>query len=519
VNVLLKMKNIHLSLMLVLVLAGCSSAMEGSDDGGEANDTGASLFDAADASGTDAAPADTREQDAGTAGAGADVVAPDTGDRFDGGHDAGEDAGIDAGDGLDAGGDSGGDGGTTDPCEGVYPPECLLGLLDSPDRCDPAKAAAMERIAKDEAAAMRLPMQWVKDAWFVYVGAAATVEVAGDFNTWTSEALERICGLDLWARKVPTGGGKYEYKLVKDGTWILDPANRAFAYDDFAGNADGKNSVLNIWGSGHSHLEWWRDVASPQLGNTHDLYIYVPEGYIDYGAQAYPAIYMQDGQNIFDDSTCCFGNGGWEANVAADAEIVKAGMVPYFIIGIANTPGRSDEYTPCVEPNAGDPFGGKADLYEQFLLETVIPLMEANYHLIPGERAIAGSSLGGNISMYIGLRHPDQFKRGIGSMSGAFWVCRTEGKSVRDQAAALPGHLDIPIYLDSGGDMQSGADGANDTIEVRDILDNKGWHLWEAAGDAPCAGAYDLCYHLEEGATHNETAWRDRVWRMLGYIP
>ena len=35
------------------------------------------------------------------------------------------------------------------------------------------------------------------------------------------------------------------YKLVDGDTWSLDPTNPAFAYDDFAGNPDGKNSVLD----------------------------------------------------------------------------------------------------------------------------------------------------------------------------------------------------------------------------------------------------------------------------------
>lgn len=414
--------------------------------------------------------------------------------------------------------DAGTDGTTGDPCDGVYPPECLRTLLDSPSRCEPANAAALERIATDEAAAMRLPMQWVEDAWFVYVGAASTLAVVGEFNAWTPAPMQRVCELDLWALKVTTAGDRYEYKFVKDGSWILDPANRAFAYDDSAGNADRKNSVLNIWGSGKSHLEWWRGVASTELGNNRDLVVYVPAGYTSMGAQMYPALYLHDGQNIFDDNTCCFGQGGWEANAAADVEIVKAGLVPYFVIGVANTADRSDEYTPCVEPNGGAPFGGKADLYERFLLETVIPLMEASYHLIPGERAIGGSSLGANISMHIGLSHPDKFPKGIASISGSFWVCETEGQSVRDQVSALQGHLDIPIYLDSGGELATNADCAADTATVRNLLVAKGWQLFEATGSDPCAGAYDLCYHLEQDAPHNETAWRARVWRMLAYL-
>ena len=51
---------------------------------------------------------------------------------------------------------------------------------------------------------------------------------------------------------VPTG--LHPYKLVDGDTWSLDPQNPAFAYDDFAGNADGRNSVLDTPDSGLGHL-------------------------------------------------------------------------------------------------------------------------------------------------------------------------------------------------------------------------------------------------------------------------
>lgn len=510
------MKNMAFAAVVFLAI-GCSVGAEDGaqgDGGQQPSDRGHETGDrggAADVSETSdvSDPSDTSHpSEAGTDGSpGTEDAAVDL--------DPPDAAVLDAG---DAGSGDTGDAGTVDACAGKYGPQCLREIFEAGDECSSDKAAAIDRIARELAAAMELPMQYLDDAWFIYVGDAAKVEVAGDFNDWTPEALERLCGLDVWALKVVTGGGKYEYKYVVDGNWVLDPANRAFAYDGFAGNADRKNSVLNFWGSGKSHLEWWRNVESAGLGNTRDLFVYVPAYYNPMGAQAYPVLYMHDGQNIFDDTGCCFGHGGWEVNNAADAEIVRAGLIPYFIVGIANTSGRADEYTPCIEDAGGNEFGGKADLYEAFLIETVFPLVESHYHIYPQGRAIAGSSLGGVISMYVGLRNPSLFPKGIGSMSGAFWVCKGDGKAVRDQVAALPGHLDLAVYLDSGGDLASGDDSANDTAEVRDLLIDKGWLLWEAKDDAPCAGAYDLCYHLETGAQHNESAWRDRVWRMLRYL-
>jgi len=446
---------------------------------------------------------------------------------FDAGSDAGGDPAADAADGGDAGdadgggsdggSDAGGDG-APDPCAGLSACACLTALLDAPDRCQPDRLSVLEQRARGVLEAMKAPCVSSGQAVFLYFGQANSVEVAGEFNAWAPEPLERVCASELWARRVELNPARYEYKLVVDGTWRMDPANRAFAFDDFGANPDRKNSVVNFPESRQSHLEWWPGIVSNELGNGRDVFVYVPAGYRAEEARRYPALYLHDGQNVFDDSTCCFGNGGWWVNLAADQEVIFGNVAPFFAIGVANTSSRLDEYTPCVDESQGEPFGGKAEAYERFLLETVIPLMEDAYRLDPMERSMAGSSLGGTISMFIGLRHPDLFRRGIGSMSGAFWVCQDTNQAARDQVRALPGRLALPIYLDSGGDPQTNADGATDTLEVRNLLQSKGFSGFDAGLNQPCDENADVCYHLEPGAPHNEIAWRERVWRMLRFL-
>ncbi len=460
-------------------------------------------------------------------GAGGDGGATDDGSDAGpdaGGNDGSADAtdGDDAQDGTDGGGEGdGGDGagdGSSDPCAGMSACACLSSLLDDPQRCAPEKSARLAQAVELIATEKKAPCPGLTEAIFVYAGPASSVTVAGEFNAWTGEALERLCGLNAWARRSSLPGRYSEYKLVIDDAWKLDPANRAFAYDDFAGNPDQKNSVANIPGSNRSHLEWWPGVSSAELGNARDLFVYVPANYRPEEARTYPVIYMHDGQNIFDDSSCCFGSGGWQVNLAADQEIVFGNVAPFFVVGIANTAARLDEYTPCLDTSQGEPFGGKAEAYERFVLEVVMPLMEDAYRIDPAQRAIAGSSLGGTISMFIALRHPELFRRGVGSLSGAFWVCQDSQQAVHDQVSALPGRLDLPIYLDSGGDVSSNADGAADTLEVRNLLQAKGFSVSDAPPNQPCAENVDVCYYLEPDAPHNEIAWRERVWHMIRFL-
>src|SRR4029078_2794391 len=109
-------------------------------------------------------------------------------------------------------------------------------------------------------------------------------------------------------------------KAASSSTWSLDGNNPAFAYDDFAGNPDGKNSVLNTPDSGRGHLVFLESVCSQKLGNCRDVTAYFPPGY-DADNAKYPVLFMHDGKNVWDDHDCCFNHTGWEVNVTLDAEI------------------------------------------------------------------------------------------------------------------------------------------------------------------------------------------------------
>ena len=56
---------------------------------------------------------------------------------------------------------------------------------------------------------------------------AHAVQLAGDFNRWNpeKEPLFNLSGRGLWQKSVPLQPGRYQYKYVIDGNWVLDPAN------------------------------------------------------------------------------------------------------------------------------------------------------------------------------------------------------------------------------------------------------------------------------------------------------
>ena len=80
---------------------------------------------------------------------------------------------------------------------------------------------------------------------------------------------------------------------------------------------------------------------------------------------------------------------------------------------------RIEEYTPWKHKKYG---GGKGDIYINFLVNELKPFIDQTYRTKPeaSETAIIGSSLGGLISFYGGLKHPEVFGK-IGALSTSFW--------------------------------------------------------------------------------------------------
>jgi predicted alpha/beta superfamily hydrolase len=161
------------------------------------------------------------------------------------------------------------------------------------------------------------------------------------------------------------------------------------------------------------HLRVLHDVWSPQLKNARDLLVYLPPSYKHTGKR-YPTIYMHDGQNLFDEATSFAGE--WRVDETMDALEHEA-----IVVGIANiSDQRIHEYSPF---RMGWMGGGKGDLYLQFILETVKPLIDADFPTLPdrAHTGIIGSSMGGLISLYGYFRYPQAFGF-VGALSP---VCRT----------------------------------------------------------------------------------------------
>ncbi len=229
--------------------------------------------------------------------------------------------------------------------------------------------------------------------------------------------------------------------------------------------------------------------------------VYLPPGYDAQPGRQFPALYLHDGQNLFDGATSFIPGMDWHVGHTADHVIGTGSVEPLIIVGIYNTgKQRIREYTPTRVPKLG---GGRADRYARFLIEELKPFVDGHYRTISaGEHTgIGGSSLGGLVWLYVGLKLPLMFGK-LAALSPSLWW----NQHVMHRLAAASRANPRPrIWLDIG--TREGSRIVQDVERFRDVLVQKGWQLER-----------DLHYERVEGAEHNEAAWAKRVGPFLQFL-
>lgn len=245
----------------------------------------------------------------------------------------------------------------------------------------------------------------------------------------------------------------------------------------------------------------WGAVSSEHLTRPRDVLLWLPPGYADDPARRFPVLYLHDGQNTMDATTAAFGV-EWGVDETLGSLIAAGTIPPTIAVAVYNTPLRIEEYTPSADPSFG---GGGADRYGRFLVEELKPLVDAHLRTASGPEATAlmGSSLGGLVTLWLGLTYPEVFGR-LGVLSPSVWW---DGRFILSFVQAFVGPTDARIWLDIGtaeGDGQTPVANARD---LRDALTSAGWTLDDG-----------LTYREFEGAGHNEAAWAARMGQVLGTL-
>lgn len=293
---------------------------------------------------------------------------------------------------------------------------------------------------------------------------ADTVFVAGSFNSWNPHSLAYALHRNADGTRqltLPAGLGALEYKFTL-GSWgrtELDAQRRPVTNRQAPAGQRGEllHEVLN-WNH-QAPIAPPKPTASPQVrvlaenftmpqlsGRPRRVWIYLPADYARQPRRRYSVFYLHDGQNVFDTATSF--SGEWGVDETLD-HLHATGQDPTGCIVVAVDNGgalRMDEYIPW--PNAELKKGGQGSAYVDFLARTLKPYVDAHYRTRPeaASTGVAGSSLGGLISLYAALRYPKVFGR-VGVFSPAFWVCND---SLKTYFAAHPAAPSARFYFVCG---------------------------------------------------------------------
>lgn len=181
----------------------------------------------------------------------------------------------------------------------------------------------------------------------------------------------------------------------------------------------------------------------PQLIKTRRIAALLPHDYHT-SDQRYPVLYLQDGQNLYDEYAP-FGNWGVDKKMAVLAE---QGMGNLIIIAIDHAEeARIAEFTPSMKTRLGRGDGKK---YARFLADTLKPYVDKVFRTLPDREntGMGGSSMGALISIYAGLMYPEVYGK-LMVFSPSLWVA----PNIHFNLMTLdePHHLKIYLY---GGEAE-----------------------------------------------------------------
>lgn len=271
-----------------------------------------------------------------------------------------------------------------------------------------------------------------------------TLFVAGNFNGWNP----RLSGYDFRISQDSTllvklngiAAGLMEYKITRGGWQAVECKAAGAAISNRIAQINSDTTIyidVEAWAddipgrppvSTRSKNVFVLDTAFfiPQLNRSRRIWVYLPENYA-FNNKRYPVLYMHDGQNLFDAVTSSFGE--WGVDEMMDTVKQRKQCI---IVGIDHGDAkRLTEYNPY-KSRFGD---GEGDAYVDFIVQTLKPQIDQRFRTKAdvANTSIAGSSMGGLISLYALLKYPTVFGN-AGVFSPAFWIAPELRKKIEESS-------------------------------------------------------------------------------------
>jgi predicted alpha/beta superfamily hydrolase len=274
-------------------------------------------------------------------------------------------------------------------------------------------------------------------------------------------------------------------------------------------------TTITSFDKDHTVIGWLEIVPfeSKIFHNQRMLRVLVPANYFSphNAHRSYPVLYLQDGQNLFDETTSP--KGEWHVDETVEHLVGGFKIPPMFVVGIDNGgETRSSEYLPYPDPlNSKDGAADEKNLrgkeYARFLTTEVIPFIEKRYRIARGamNTGVGGSSYGGDIALYTALENPAVFGHVLVE-SPELWIGKGQLMKDAEKAKELPRKMYIGIGTTEAGEPTRSTDIVNQVRDLEAILVKRGM------------GAGRLRVAIEEGGQHDEAAWSRRLPDALLFL-
>jgi enterochelin esterase-like enzyme len=331
---------------------------------------------------------------------------------------------------------------------------------------------------------------------FIYKGVAQNVKIAGDFTGWNPEiSMGIITGTDFWYFSTHfESDARLDYKYVINGSnWILDPKNPNTCTGGFGPNSELRMPSYIV----PPEIAYYSTIPhgiikdtsfySSNLGNTRAVKIYLPPGYNI--QKQYPLILFHDGLEYLSLA---------KANNIFDWLISQHEIEP--VIGIFVPPiDRESEYA-----------GSKKEAFIAFIMDELMPVLDQKYATSkdPHKRATLGASNGGNIALYIGMKHPETFGKIAAQSSNVETIISNTYQSGTK--------MDLELYMDIGTyDISQLIPLVNNFIQILQnknyVYQSKVWHEGHSWGNWKGHLSQALRQFFPPGTGFNENPIPDKI--------
>lgn len=246
-------------------------------------------------------------------------------------------------------------------------------------------------------------------------------------------------------------------------------------------------------------------IDSSKLNREVKIYMHLPQKY-DESGKKYPILYMHDGEIIFND----FDNEESEIGILDKYSKTK-NKKEVILVGISSGEGkvRNDELCPFPKMNKRTNMvvGGKTDVYFEFILDELMPIINQKYRTIttPEYTGMLGISLGGMCTLYASAKLSSTFSN-FAFVSSAHYRLQ---KEMLDFVKNEDFKNVSKLYSDVGTQESN-----NQEIVEKFVCSNE--EIYEILKAKPHIKKFE--YNIIENSKHETSYWNERFTDIVDFM-